>query len=274
MAYNPNNPNGQALMSGSTPVVIASNQTNIPISGTVIANAGTNLNTSALALETTANSIKNAVELIDNAISGSSMQVNVVNSLPSGNNYVGKIRLTDGTTDAEVIPLTNYNAQAVAIVDASGNQITSFGSTNTITSVNNTTTTPLGGSATFTGTADTNDLPDVMVSCITDVAGTLFFDFSVDGTNWNVFPTVGFALSAGVHEFHVALKGSRRFRVRLVNGVSAQSYLRLYTYYGVFRQVNAPLSQPVSNDADAVTTHTVLAGVYTGTTYNLSLIHI
>jgi hypothetical protein len=37
------------------------------------------------------------------------------------------VRLTDGTTDAEVIPLTNYNAQAVAIVDGSGNQVTSFG---------------------------------------------------------------------------------------------------------------------------------------------------
>lgn len=38
-----------------------------------------------------------------------------------------KVRLTDGTTDAEVVPLTGYNAQAVAIVDGSGNQITSFG---------------------------------------------------------------------------------------------------------------------------------------------------
>jgi|GEM_PF-2495636 hypothetical protein len=37
-----------------------------------------------------------------------------------------KVRLTDGTTDAEVIPLAGYNAQAVGIVDGSGNQITSF----------------------------------------------------------------------------------------------------------------------------------------------------
>jgi putative ubiquitin-RnfH superfamily antitoxin RatB of RatAB toxin-antitoxin module len=52
-------------------------------------------------------------------------------SIAAGTNYIGKTRLTDGTTDAEVIPLTNYNAQAVAIVDASGNQITSFGSAST-----------------------------------------------------------------------------------------------------------------------------------------------
>jgi hypothetical protein len=34
MAYNPNNPNGQAAMANSAPVVIASNQTTIPVSGT------------------------------------------------------------------------------------------------------------------------------------------------------------------------------------------------------------------------------------------------
>lgn len=51
----------------------------------------------------------------------------VQSTLQAGTNYAGKLRLTDGTTDAEVVPLTGYNAQAVAIVDGSGNQITSFG---------------------------------------------------------------------------------------------------------------------------------------------------
>lgn len=121
----------------------------ITVDGTITANAGTNLNTSLLALETTQNAIKTAVEIIDNAIVGNEMQVDIVAPLPAGNNnigdvdvaslptipagtnYIGKTRLTDGTTDAEVIPLTNYNAQAVAIVDGSGNQITSFGSPTT-----------------------------------------------------------------------------------------------------------------------------------------------
>jgi hypothetical protein len=51
----------------------------------------------------------------------------VQSTLQAGTAYAGKLRLTDGTTDAEVVPLTGYNAQAVAIVDGSGNQITSFG---------------------------------------------------------------------------------------------------------------------------------------------------
>lgn len=52
MSYNPNNPNGQATMANSAPVVIASDQTAVPVSGTfypatqpvsgtVTANAGT-----------------------------------------------------------------------------------------------------------------------------------------------------------------------------------------------------------------------------------------
>lgn len=83
---------------------------NNDISGTVTANAGTNLNTSALALETTATSIKTAVEIIDNAISGNEMQVDVVAALPAGTNYVGKVRLTDGTLDSNLVDETGASA--------------------------------------------------------------------------------------------------------------------------------------------------------------------
>lgn len=49
MAYNPNNSNGQKTSANSAPVVLASDQSAIPVT----ANAGTNLNTSALALDAT-----------------------------------------------------------------------------------------------------------------------------------------------------------------------------------------------------------------------------
>lgn len=51
----------------------------------------------------------------------------VQSTLQAGTAYAGMVRLTDGTTNAEVVPLTGYNAQAVAIVDGDGNQLTSFG---------------------------------------------------------------------------------------------------------------------------------------------------
>ena len=94
MAYQPKNPNGQATMANSSPVVIASNQSAVPVSGTVSVNAlpaGTNnigdVDVASLpgTVATDITAIKTAVEIIDNAISGSEMQVDVVSSaLPTG----------------------------------------------------------------------------------------------------------------------------------------------------------------------------------------------
>ena len=123
-----------------------------------------------------------------------------------------------------------------------------------IVSSGNSSTSALGSGATFTGTWEENNYPGVMVSCQTDNDGTLYFDFSPDGTNVNTFPTNGFKVSSGIHEFHTAVKGPRYFRVRLVNDSGAQSYLRLYTYYGVFDNPNAPLNQSIGLDSDGIST--------------------
>jgi len=46
--------------------------------------------------------------------------------LAAGTNLIGKVKLSDGTTDATVRDLTNSKALNVAVVDGSGNQVTSF----------------------------------------------------------------------------------------------------------------------------------------------------
>lgn len=108
------------------------------------------------------------------------------------------------------------------------------------------------GTTSFTGTAEQNDYPDVMVSCYSsDQAGTLYFDFSVNGTDWRTFPTNGFSVSAGVHEFHTAVKGPRYFRVRWSSSGTPTTF-QLFTYYGSFRQPSAPLNQSYGLDADSV----------------------
>ena len=130
-------------------------------------------------------------------------------------------------------------------------------------STSNNSTTPLTAGATFTGADEQNNFPDVYVSCITDQAGVLYFDFSNDGTNWNVFPPAGFTLTAGVHEAHKALKAGRYFRARVTNtSGSNQTYLRLYTYFGVFDQLTSPLNFLPNNDAnaDAIITKSVIVG--------------
>jgi hypothetical protein len=48
-------------------------------------------------------------------------------AIPTGTNTIGSVKLTDGTDVADILDLTNSNPIATAIVDANGDQITSFG---------------------------------------------------------------------------------------------------------------------------------------------------
>lgn len=132
----------------------------------------------------------------------------------------------------------------------------------------NTTTTPLNAGQSYTGSAEQNTFSEVMISCKTDKAGILHFDFSNDSTNWDTFPVAGFSVSANIHEFHTAVKGPRYFRVRFENTSGEnQTYLRLYTYYGTYRQGNAPLNSSIGDDSDAIITRGVLVGSTDGGLY-------
>lgn len=134
-----------------------------------------------------------------------------------------------------------------------------FGIQSPLTGGNSTVT----ATTSFTGTAEQNPFPDVMVSCFSDVAGTLFFDFSVNGTDWRTFPSAGFAVSASIHEFHTAVKGPRYFRLRWTSS-STPTTLQIYAYYGTYRQPNAPLNQALGLDSDAILTRTTPAWLDVG----------
>lgn len=51
----------------------------------------------------------------------------VQSTLQAGDSTVGRVKLTDGTDVADILDLSNSNPLTVAIVDGSGDQITSFG---------------------------------------------------------------------------------------------------------------------------------------------------
>lgn len=125
----------------------------------------------------------------------------------------------------------------------------------------NQTTTPLTNGSTFTGPWELNDVDQVMVSCKTDQSGVLYFDFSNDETNVDTFPPNGKKVSAGIHKFTTAVKGSRYFRVRFTNDSgSDQTYLRLYTYFGDnYVPANTPLNQSVNLDQDATVVRPTIA---------------
>lgn len=114
----------------------------------------------------------------------------------------------------------------------------------------NSTTTPLGSAGTFEGRPELTRHSDILSTVITDVAGTLFIDLSIDGGQ-NYDSTLTYNVAAGGGEFHTAVKGSRTVRVRYVNGSGAQSYLRMQIEFGQFGPPRAPLNRNIQNDADA-----------------------
>lgn len=119
----------------------------------------------------------------------------------------------------------------------------------------NSTTTPLDAGQSYLGASENNFERDVFCNVVTDQDGVLYFEFSNDNINWNDFPPTGFEVRAGKPAAHNAFKGQRFFRIRFENtsGVN-QTFLRLYTYFGDYRQLSAPLSLPQSNTADAILT--------------------
>lgn len=141
-----------------------------------------------------------------------------------------------------------------SLSDKYSKNVASTGSS--IVSTSNTTSTALGASATYTGTGEQNNQPQVGVMIKTDGAGVLFFDFSGDGVNWDsTFPVNGFVVSAGIPDFHTAVKLGRYFRVRFVNGTTVQTYMRLFTYYGSgFMTANSPYNQMIGIDSDSLST--------------------
>lgn len=113
-------------------------------------------------------------------------------------------------------------------------------------SSSNSTTTPLGIGGIFTGVAEHNDIPYIMVSLKTDQNGTLYMEFSDDGTNWDSSIQVPYDITK-INTPTPLLKAGRYYRTRFENtsGI-AQTYLRLTAHFGLFGQLNSTLNSIVS----------------------------
>lgn len=115
----------------------------------------------------------------------------------------------------------------------------------------------VGSGATNTGSGVRLTQPDVGTYTIMTQSGTLFYQFSNNNTDWYSFPPSGFQLTPNTPEFHTAVKLGRFFRVKITNSTTTGATLDHVTYFGTFRQGNAPLNQTLSQDSDAITVRAV-----------------
>jgi hypothetical protein len=102
-----------------------------------------------------------------------------------------------------------------------------------VVDANNSTTTPLGSNATFTGTGtDLLNYAGLTVTLFADQASAsngMRFEFSTDNTNWDVNVASGFDYLASTGRIFQFTVQARYFRIRFTNGTSAQGAFRVQT---------------------------------------------
>jgi hypothetical protein len=112
----------------------------------------------------------------------------------------------------------------------------------------NVTTTPLSASATYTGTFEQVQSEEIFVAVNTDQEGTLYVDFSSNGTD--VDSTLSFNYQTDRIFVPVPLStGGRYTRVRFTNdSSSAQTYIRLFVTYGGYAGLTSTLNSTVAEN--------------------------
>lgn len=125
---------------------------------------------------------------------------------------------------------------------------------------NNSTSSALTANSTFEGTWTPCVLySSVVVACLTDQTGTLYLDFSPGPDSSGTYyqdSTLTFAISGSTNDVHRITVTRPYFRIRVVNGSTNQTYLRLSVMLGHATALNSPLNSSVQQDADAVVART------------------
>jgi hypothetical protein len=135
-------------------------------------------------------------------------------------------------------------------------------------STDNSTTSPLTGNSTYTGTwEDVTQYGSLSSIISTDQIGTLYAEFSTDSTNLDrsIQLSDGLTNPSGIHTF---IPVSRYFRIKLVNGPTSQTYLRIQTVANGQPRIALPTSrmaQTLTEYTDVLNTRSAIVGKYNTT---------
>jgi hypothetical protein len=144
-----------------------------------------------------------------------------------------------GTTLADIVLPSDWNAEH--FIEGLGVEL-----------IGNTTSDALANGATFTGDwVDVSEYGSVVTACKTDQGGTLYMEFSPDGTNAD--SSLSFSVTANVNEVHRISVTRKWFRVRYTNtSSSVQAYFRLQSLAGHQPILTSALNSQIQSDADAI----------------------
>lgn len=181
---------------------------------------------------------------------------------------------SDGSIDANVV-VSAAGGDSINswTKDGSGTSITSTGGSldvnlktsdilnpQTAVSTANSSTATLAAGATYTGTyEDTIGFNTISVALKTDQNGTLYVDYSPDGSNTD--STLTYTVIAGTGEVHRLTSVRRYFRIRFTNtSASPQTYFRLQVIKGNHPLLTSNLNSTITNDSDSIVTRSILYG--------------
>lgn len=255
MSYIPPNPNGQATSANSTPVVIASDQSTVPVSlASVPSHAVTNAGTFA---------------------------TQVTSIVPgTGATNLGKAEDTAHTTgDVGVMALAVRNDNGTALAGSDGDYLPmttdSSGALrvdiNGTVSTNNSTTAVLAGGAVFTGTSDEaliyNEIRISVIASHASATDGLSIQQSIDNTNWDVTDT--YTIPAATAKTYSVPRQARYFRVVYTNGATLQTSFRMQTILNRIgtRSASQRPGDAYTNETDLDQVQTFAMG-YNGTTWD------
>lgn len=118
-------------------------------------------------------------------------------------------------------------------------------------STNNSTTTPLGGAASFTGTGDDclgyTSVTIQLLANVDSATDGMTFEFSSDNSNWDDVYTFTYTAADGARRFQLPVT-ARYFRINYTNGAGAQATFRVQTI--LHRQVVLTTIHRVVDDVD------------------------
>jgi len=146
------------------------------------------------------------------------------------------------------------------LVDSLGRSVVSINQSGNI-DAGNSSTTPLAGNGTFSGTGlDVSGYSVISVFVFSDKAGILNLEFSTDNSNWDdinsypVLASVALSVQFGPQ--------AKYFRLVYQNGPSAQSVFRLQTIEKSTTSFpeTVPISYVINGSDDAILTKSVISG--------------
>lgn len=231
---------------------------------TAVASTNTKLDTvisQTDSLEASNNAIQAAVEILDNAISGNEMQVDVVASLPAGNNNIGHV-------DVDTLPAVHFQD---LFITGQGSQL-ALNQNVVLASAGTGSTDTLNGT---TGQSYRSIAIAITPAAGTVTAGVVSFEGSNDNTNFTpIFlndqanitslPVSTYGPTASTTRYFRGAIGFRYFRARISTGLTGTTTgLQAFT---VFSPI--PFSDPrmTVSQATAASLNATITGVLTTVT--------